>query len=753
MKTLSLIDACLLGLFSFAAIHYAIQWWLSRHERVLGVFAVQCALYAAFTWTMLLRHRATTVEEAQAALDINLTFAVLVYIVIVQFYALLGNRRDHAFRVLLVAVYVLFALVHQWVPLRGTVVDLQSVVLPNGDTVLLPIRPEPGVFLALWYFAVLVAQLYGIFVARTIWKRGDRVGALLIILPALTIEAAGVIGLLVDFGGMRSPHVGALPHAFFVLCMALFLAREYSARAKRVVVAERHFASMFERAPIGKALVALDGHLLRANPALCTMFGVTAEELCTRRLQELTDEPHAVDPRLLVGELQSYTVETSFCRRDGKRTWALLAVSAVPGDDGRPARIIAQMQDVTELREHREKLEDLVETRTRELRDTKDLAERANATKSEFLAHISHEIRTPLGVIMLYAQLLQRYSTLDEDQRKKVGIILSSGKHLLTLLSDVLEMSKIEAGHVSLVEDRFDLWAILDEIKSMFAVQAASQGLELELERAPDLERSLHGDVGKVKQILINLVGNAVKFTKQGSIRVKASSRGLAGSAIRVEIVVVDTGIGIESIDLARLFQPFEQIKSTASAGGTGLGLAISRTYGRMMHGDLTVESTPGLGTSFTFTFIAKAVDPSVRRPRVPTPPVVVPAQCKVLIVDDVQNNRDILEELLAKRPSFETRTASDGPNALALHAAWSPDLVLMDLRMPGMDGLEAIRQLRAAGSTAAIGVLTASAFANEPEALAVGADFFLRKPYDERDLFTMISRVLGTRESPELPV
>ena len=176
---------------------------------------------------------------------------------------------------------------------------------------------------------------------------------------------------------------------------------------------------------------------------------------------------------------------------------------------------------MTELRAHRDRLEELVATRTRELRDAKDEAERANSAKSQFLAQMSHEIRTPLGVIMLYAQVLQRDRALGERQRKKIDTIFSSGKHLTTLLNDVLEMSKIEAGRGELVEDRFDPWLTLDDVEQMFAVQSASNGIELKIELAPELPRSLLGDGGKVKQILINLVSNALKFTGHGEIQIR----------------------------------------------------------------------------------------------------------------------------------------------------------------------------------------------------------------------------------------
>ena len=444
---------------------------------------------------------------------------------------------------------------------------------------------------------------------------------------------------LVDFAKVRAPYAGALPHVIYVLCVAFFLSREYSARGTR-------------------------------------------------------------------------------------------------------------------LRAHRERLEELVATRTRELSAAKDEAERANQAKSQFLAHMSHEIRNPLHIILGYAQLLERDAALGEAQQKRVGIVRSSGNHLLTLMNDVLEMAKIEAGHRELVEDRFDPWATLDEVERMFAGEAASKGIELTIECAPELPRSILGDGAKVKQILINLASNALKFTERGSIRFKASASAIADGAIVAKIVVADTGIGIAAQDTARIFQPFEQLDAGKRAGGTGLGLAISLGHARLMGGDLTVESAPGVGSTFTFTFVAKSVGAGGgARGRGSRSPVVAAGatRCKVLIVDDLAVNRDVLAELLSG-PRFETRTAADGPGAISIHADWRPDLVLIDLRMPGMGGLEAIRRMRAAGSTAAIGALSASALADdERQSLAFGADFFLGKPYDDRELMDRIARVLVTGQRPLL--
>ena len=689
--------------------------------------------------------RATTISEVQATHDRFYTVGVLVHALLLQLFACLGARRDRAFRAIVTAPLVFLAVLNLWVPIRGVVIELQSVRLPGGATNLLPIRTPPSATLALVYTAVLLVQGYGFFVARAIWKR-DRAGAVLVAGAVSSIFIGVTLAILIDFAKLRMPYVGASPHVILVACITLFLSREYAARGARVSAAKRQFQAAFEHTPIGKALLGLDGRFLEVNRALCHILGCTATALCARRLGDVTHPDDGDEPQFRrLGEVPAYFAEKRLLRENGEPVWVRLAVSVVPDERGRPVQIIAQMQDVTELRTHRERLEELVATRTRELETAKNEAERANQAKSEFLAHISHEIRSPLHVILASAQNLARDSALGEVQRSKVEIVSSSGKHLQRLIEDVLDMSKIEAGHQELVNGPFDPWATLVEVHRMFAVEAASRNIELDLQRTSEPPRALLGDGAKVKQVLINLASNALKFTQRGSVRLQASWRELANGTVLGEVEVADTGIGISAQDVARIFQPFEQLEAGKQAGGTGLGLAISLAQARLMSGDLSVESAPGAGSTFTFTYVAERVANAA--PATPRASVLVAcdaAQRKVLIVDDLEINRDILAVFLSDI-GFETRTATDGASALALHAEWQPDLVLIDLRMSGMGGLEAIRRMRAAGSSAAIGALSASALDEDAQlARAFGADFFLRKPFEHSELQDRISRVLA---------
>ena len=312
-------------------------------------------------------------------------------------------------------------------------------------------------------------------------------------------------------------------------------------------------------------------------------------------------------------------------------------------------------------------------------------------------------------------------------------------------------MSKIEAGRATLIVEPFDLGELLNDVRLMFRELTGKKGLTLTFEQDPQLPRALAGDAVKVRQVLINLLSNAVKFTERGRVTVRPSSRaGAAPGSAHRRIAVEDTGPGIEARNLARIFDAFDQADSKMRAGGTGLGLAISRNFARLMNGDLVVESTPGKGSVFTFWFEAGTASsgaiPAADVQPVPTGLDPEQPARKVLIVDDVQTNRDLLDELLS-RVGFITRLAASGEEALEVVHEWHPDLVLMDVRMPGMGGLEATRRLRKGGSKAAIIAITASSLAEaEAETRAAGMDAFVRKPYQEGELFAVIGERLGVR-------
>jgi PAS domain S-box-containing protein len=383
-----------------------------------------------------------------------------------------------------------------------------------------------------------------------------------------------------------------------------------------------------------------------------------------------------------------------------------------------------------------------------ELLHSKEVAELANQAKSDFLSNISHELRTPLTGIIGYSQLLRRDGALPEKLRKKVDIITQSGKHLHELINDVLEVSRIEAGHLQLESSFFDLHLLLREIEEMFRLQTEEKGLQLTFEKDETLPTYITADQGKLRQVLINLLGNAVKFTDSGSISVYA---GVQEQEARLIFSVKDTGFGIAADERDKLFAPFEQAMAGKSRGGTGLGLMISLKYAQLMGGELDVSSEPRQGSIFTFTCCVKWPQDKQSLPIAETRTLtgfdLQGGQKTLLVVDDIQETRLYLSQLL-RTAGLRIVEAQNGAVALEKIAAEQPDLVIMDMRMAVMNGYEAIRRLRSdLQLTTPVIAASASAFESDrKEIMATGADEFIRKPFDDQEVLESVARILGAR-------
>lgn len=388
-------------------------------------------------------------------------------------------------------------------------------------------------------------------------------------------------------------------------------------------------------------------------------------------------------------------------------------------------------------------------------------AEAANQAKSAFLANMSHELRTPLNAILGFAQLMERDSNIPPTHQESLSIISRSGEHLLSLINDVLEMSKIEAGRTTLHEQNFDLHRLLDDLEDMFRLRAEEKGLQLIVDRTPDVPQFIRTDESKLRQVLINLLGNAVKFTYEGGISLRVRLNGQQSSQLpnhqttqtttHLHFEVTDTGLGIPSNELERLFEAFVQTSSGEQLQeGTGLGLPISRQFVRLMGGDITVSSQDGHGSTFAFNIQVKpaeAVDFQAQTRRVVGLESDQP-QYRILIVEDTWANRKLLVNLLEPL-GFEVREATNGQEGLAIWDTWQPHLIWMDLRMPIMNGYEAAQQIKASdkGQATIIIALTASAFEEQRTlVLSAGFDDFVRKPFRSSDIFDKMSKHLGVR-------
>ncbi len=399
---------------------------------------------------------------------------------------------------------------------------------------------------------------------------------------------------------------------------------------------------------------------------------------------------------------------------------------------------------------------DITERRANEraLAAARDAAEAAGRARSAFLAVMSHEIRTPLNGILGVAELLAGCA-LGETERRYVRLIAESGGHLMRIIDDVLDFSRLDAARLELEERPFDPHLPLSQAVELMAPRAAAKGLELTLEIAPDVPRAAVGDARRIVQVLLNLIGNAVKFTTTGGVRVCARRLAAPAETVRLEVAVRDSGIGIPLAAQVRLFQEFSQVDSSVSRrfGGSGLGLAISRRLVERMGGSISVTSTPGEGSTFRFDLTLRAGEAGAEPPAEPSP-VAVPRGLRVLLVEDNATNRLVITRMLERMGVCVTGVGEGAAAVAALREA-SFDLVFMDVMMPGMDGLQTTREIRALGETAGgrvagrvpiIGLSAAAMRADEEAALAAGMDGFTAKPVRSAALAAAITRVLAAR-------
>ncbi|MGG6239439.1 PAS domain S-box protein [Nodosilinea sp. AN01ver1] len=542
---------------------------------------------------------------------------------------------------------------------------------------------------------------------------------------------------------------------------------------------EQFLRSIYEgvNQPICVSEIAIDGTVtvLGLNPAAATLFGRPSADLAGKSLAAAFGPVEADSIlqryRYCVETNQPLTFERSI-EAEGQVRWLIGTYSPISDATGRVYRIVGSMYDITDrkrteeaLKTLNQKLEQRVQERTWELEQAVAISEAASQAKSTFLANMSHELRTPLNAILGFAQLMARDSALSADHHQALSIVNRSGEHLLMLINDILEMAKIEAGQVNLNASSFDLDALLSTLNDMFCLRAQNKGLSLITDRHPALPSHFKLDVAKLRQVLINLLGNAIKFTPQGQVTLRVAptytiAAAPPGTVLTVTFTVSDTGIGLAAADRDRLFEPFVQA-SQGGLGGTGLGLSISRQFVRMLGGDITVESELGQGSTFAFTLPMPVVE-AEQRAATPAQAAVIGLAAgqpdyRLLVVDDNEDHRYLLSQLL-QSVGFEVREAINGAEAIALWQSWQPQLIWLDMRMPVMSGYEAAQAIRAQEQAqdrdrsqppTIIIALTANAFEDDrARAIDNGCDDFVRKPFQANHLLAKLTEHLGVQYS-----
>jgi len=529
---------------------------------------------------------------------------------------------------------------------------------------------------------------------------------------------------------------------------------EHKLAEEAIQASEEKLRQIVNNIPHAVSILDMNMRPTYASTAIQRILGYTAEEILAMPLDKiLTPESleiagksfqealdrngHGFDPNgVLIINLEQY-------HKNGSTVLLENAMTFLRNANGVPVGILSVSTDITERKR--------AETA---LQASKEAAEAANRSKSVFLANMSHEIRTPMNAILGFSQLMQRDPSLSQQSREHLDIINRSGEHLLATINDILEMSKIEAGRTVFVPTTFDLHALIYDLERMFRLRTDGKNLRFLVEKVGHIPQWVKTDEGKLRQVLINLLGNAVKFTDEGGIVLRICGKVENTDKVHLKFEMEDTGPGMSDDEIGRLFQAFEQTRSGLKSGGTGLGLALSQGFVKIMGGTISVISTLGKGSIFRFNIPVQEdrEENAAKRETKQRVQRLKPGQdeIRILIVDDRETNRKLLLQLLSS-VGFATNYAVNGKEAIRLIQEWRPCLVLMDMAMPVMDGYEATRKIKESPDIkikdTAIVAVTASAFEEDKQRiLAAGADGYLSKPFKDAELFETIGRLTGAK-------
>ncbi|MGC4032954.1 MAG: PAS domain S-box protein [Tepidisphaeraceae bacterium] len=520
------------------------------------------------------------------------------------------------------------------------------------------------------------------------------------------------------------------------------------------------FRNAFEESAIGMALVRPDGSLMRVNGQFCQITGYSEAELLALTFQDITHpDDLATDVDLLQavlrGERRHYAMEKRYIRRNGQIVWVLLNVGVVLDDQHRPLYLVSQVQDITQRRQQEQDLQAyasrLLEAKTQlehsnaELIVARAYAEEASKAKSAFVANISHEIRTPMAAIIGFANLLQNNRVPESERQHSIETIARQGQHLLALINDILDLSKIEVGKMNIEQIECDPARVLSDVRTVTISRAEEKRLALNISVDPATPKRVISDPTRLHQVLLNLVSNAIKFTAAGRIDISLGPCVMRDQKPGVRFVVSDTGIGISASQMPRLFEPFMQAdaSTTRRFGGTGLGLAISKRLVEMLDGTIDVDSEFGKGATFVVTVAApECAESAPSQAGVDAP---LRAGLRVLLAEDGPDNQRLIRFYL-QHAGIDCTIVENGKiavdSALAARDAGQPfDLVLMDMQMPEMDGCVATATLRQHGVRTPVIALTAhGTLEAQQQSLAAGCCAHLVKPVDHDTLLAAIA-------------
>jgi len=522
------------------------------------------------------------------------------------------------------------------------------------------------------------------------------------------------------------------------------------------------FQSIFNAVPDAMAITNTDREITMCNPSFVNIFGYPLDELLGQKSSMMyqSEEEFERQGRIrfnMSAEERLRPYVARYRRKNGEVFPGETIGASIKDKDGTIIGFLGVIRDITErilaeeaLTRAYETLEERVRDRTVELEKARVEAEAANRSKSEFLANMSHEIRTPMNGVMGMSELLKT-TDLTEEQNEYVETIEISAESLLNIVNDILDLSKVEAGRLELRDYRFDLRSLIDTVMKINSLKALDKGIDLRQSIAKNVPDSLVGDPHRLRQVLINLVGNAIKFTHMGTVEIKVESGRQEGNTIIIAFHVIDTGIGIPDEEQGSIFDSFRQADGSISRryGGTGLGLSITKKIAEAMDAELTLESKVGKGSIFCFSVplrIAQEESPSHKdEDRMPA----MAGAFDILLAEDNPINQLLVLRILEKH-GHRVRTAGNGQEALDLLEGKGFDLILMDVQMPGMDGFEAVRRIREAekedGTHMPVIAMTAHAMKeDEDRCLEAGMDGYISKPFSSQELLSKIDLLLSS--------